>query len=321
MYPLKFSPVYKKIIWGGTKIKSYFNRDMTDDNIAESWEICSRSDGMSIISNGELEGRALQSVIDEYGEKLLGKQVVKQFGSDFPLLIKLIDANDDLSVQVHPDDAYARLCGEKNGKNELWYIVDAKENANLVYGLKKEVTKEKFAESVEKGIVAETLNKISVKSGDALFIPAGTVHAILSGLLIAEIQQNSNTTYRIYDWNRLDSSGTGRELHVDKALDVISFKQLPNEPSVLLNDENKDYKLKAILRSEFFNVDEANINVKYNLRADGNGFFILMNLQGCGNINYSEGNLEITAGETVLIPADLGKFSITGELKLLVIYM
>jgi mannose-6-phosphate isomerase len=272
---------------------------------------------MSIVTNGDFAGRTLQSLIEEFGEELLGTEVQKKYGDLFPLLIKIIDANDKLSVQVHPDDAYARQIGEQNGKNELWYIIDAKKDAKLIYGLKKEVTKQQFETAVLEKQIDKTLNEISVKPGDVIYIPAGTVHAILDGILIAEIQQNSNTTYRIYDWGRLDSKGKGRELHIRQALDVINFGTFPQLEQVGITEKSDDYINKAMLRSEFFNVDELTLKGKYVTHTDGQTFIVIMCLQGSGRLDYIDGSIEISLGETVLIPANLGEFSITGDQKLL----
>lgn len=307
LYPFKFKPVYKETIWGGKTIESYFSRKTPFDKTAESWELCERDDGMSVITNGELKGVEFRKLIADYKEKVLGTESIKKYGNYFPLLIKIIDANDQLSVQVHPDDEYAQLQGEKNGKNELWYVIDAKKGAKLVYGLKDKTTKEDFAKAVKEGTVKDTLNEVPVKPGDAFFIPAGTVHAILDGILIAEIQQNSNTTYRIYDWDRVGKDGKPRELHVKEALDVIAFnKELPK---VSERDENKT---RTILNSKFFNIEEIRLDGKLDKETDNKTFYVLMNLTGKAKITYDDGVVELEKGDTVLIPAYLGRYSIEG---------
>jgi mannose-6-phosphate isomerase len=316
LYPLKFAPVYKQILWGGSNIKRYFGRNTPYDKVAESWELCSRSDGMGIVDNGPLRGSSFESLIEEYKENLLGEKSVAHYGNTFPLLVKLIDANDRLSVQVHPDDAYARLEGEANGKNEMWYIVDAKEDAKLIYGLKEGVTKQKFSDAVSAGKIAETLREVPVKAGDSLFIPAGTVHAILSGILIAEIQQNSNTTYRIYDWGRVDANGKGRELHISKALDVINFGAAQGSGIAGELSAHEGFDSRALLRSQYFNLDEITVKTNYHGQTDSS-FLAVINLRGSGMLTYDDGEMAIGAGETVLLPASLGKFTFTGSLKLL----
>lgn len=320
LYPLKFAPIYKQTIWGGNSISKYFHRDIPSDQVAESWELCCREDGTSIVSYGALKGMSLQDLILMYGKKLLGDKVSQKCGTSFPLLIKIIDANENLSVQVHPDDAYAKKNGEKNGKNELWYVLDAKDNSKLVYGIKKNVSKEDFMKAISKNEVEQTLNIVSAKPGDVFYVPAGKVHAILSGILIAEIQQNSNTTYRIYDWGRVDKDGKGRELNTSKALDVIDF-QSDNQPerySQTLN--NKEYRTEVVFRSDFFNIDKITVHQRYIGTVNGS-FIIMMCIQGNGEILSDGGKCKINFGETVLLPACIGKYSICGSLTLLSIFM
>lgn len=320
LYPLKFEPIYKQILWGGKNISSYFHRDIPLSQVAESWELCCRDDGTSIVSNGVLKGTTLQGVILLNREKLLGDKVYQKFGATFPLLIKIIDASENLSVQVHPDDAYARDNGEKGGKSELWYVLDAKENAKLVYGIKKSESKEDFLKAVSKNKTEQVLNVVSAKAGDVFYVPAGKVHAILDGILIAEIQQNCNTTYRIYDWGRVDKDGKSRELHTSKALDVIDF-QSNNKPESYSETVNKkDFRTDAILRSEFFNVDKINVHHRYIGTTKGS-FIILMCIQGEGEIMDNSGTIKINLGETILLPACLGKFTIYGNMTLLSIFM
>lgn len=316
LYPLKFIPVYKEIIWGGTNIKRFFGRNIPFEKTAESWEICARPDGMSVVSNGELSGLTILDVIEKYKEKLLGTRSVNKYGGDFPLLIKIIDANDRLSVQVHPDDEYARAQGEKNGKNELWYIIDAKPGAKLIYGLRDGVTKEEFSAAVKNGTVADTLREVPVAPGDALFIPAGTVHAILEGILIAEIQQNSNTTYRIYDWDRVGKDGKPRELHIDKALDVINFGVQPQKLETNIGSARR-----TILRGEYFNIDEIKLDGRFKSKTEGDTFYVLMNLTGRLDLSYDGGKTALEPGDTVLIPACLGKYELEGQSKLLLTWI
>lgn len=317
LYPLKFEPVYKEIIWGGTKIREHFHRKTPFERVAESWELCCRPDGMGVVSNGELKGKTLGQLIGEYGEKLLGAASVKRYGRELPLLIKIIDANDRLSVQVHPDDAHAKKVGEKNGKNELWYIIDAKPGAKLIYGLLNGVTKEEFAAAVESGRIASTLREVPVEKGDFLYIPAGTVHAILDGILIAEIQQNSNTTYRIYDWDRVGADGRPRELHIDRALEVIAFDRSLAEKIAGKLTEYGDYSRRELLRSAFFNLDELVLGGKFEGEVVGDSFAVLMNLGDKVSISYDGGELALAAGDTVLLPACLGSYRLEGKSKLL----
>lgn len=321
LYPFKFKPIYKEILWGGRNIEKYFKRNIPDGHIAESWELSCRDDGMSIIRNGELAGLDLWSLILKYKEQVLGTLVYEKYGLYFPILVKIIDANDRLSVQVHPDDNYAKSAGERNGKNEAWYIIDAKEDARLIYGLKGCITKEAFIDAYSNGKICESLNEVCVKPGDCLYIPAGTVHAILQGILIAEIQQNSNTTYRIYDWDRCDSHGNKRELHIDKALDVINFSsstKIKRDFDIVYNGNSS---IKKIVQSEFFNIDEITIADEYSKVMPDSTFISLLNIWGSGCIYWNGGEEKIDAGDTLLLPASLRNFKIKGKLRLLSTYI
>lgn len=320
LYPLKFNPIYKQIIWGGTNISRYFHRDIGLDKVAESWELCCRVDGTSVVSSGKLKGKSLSCLILMYGDKLLGGTTFRKFGAHFPLLIKIIDANENLSVQVHPGDAYARSNGEKNGKNELWYVLEARENAEIVYGIKQEETKEEFVKAISENNIAQTLNMENVNAGDVFYVPAGKVHAILGGILIAEIQQNSNTTYRIFDWNRVDRSGKGRTLNISEALDVIDFNSQNKRELCPQIADNKDYCTNAVLRSEYFNIDRITIHHSY-ISAWTDSFLVLMCIKGSGVVYYGGGTCSVILGETVLFPACIGEFTIDGDMTLLSIYM
>lgn len=319
-YPLKFFPIYKSMIWGGRNISEKFNREICEENIGESWEICCREDGMSVVSNGSFKHRTLEDLIDEYKESLLGHLVYsKSFYNIFPLLIKIIDATDKLSVQVHPQDEYAMQFND-NGKTELWYVLDAKPEAKLVYGFKKGIMKNDITRSIEEQNIEGILNKVSVKAGDVLYIPSGTVHAMLEGILIAEIQQNSNITYRLYDWNRYDEKGKPRKLHINRALDVIKLDEVMF-PNIIPNEVNKDSYTKRLLsRNNHFTVEELNIHSIYSDFADGSRFYIYMIIDGCGTINSLQGVEELSPGNTILIPATMGTYNITGNIKALKVY-
>lgn len=309
LYPLFFEPIYKNIIWGGRKLETYFKRNIPEGNVAESWEVCCHKNGMSIIKNGPLKGKTLDEVIKLYGKEILGKKY-----DSFPLLIKLIDANDKLSIQVHPDDDYSQRVENQLGKTEMWYVIDAKKDAKLVYGLKKGTTKESLKKALEENIVEKILNFVPVEKGDIIFIPSGTVHAILDGLLLAEIQQNSDITYRLYDWNRVDNDGKKRELHIDKALDVIDYDF---EGKILkpIFIELDGYSISKAVSCKYFNVDIINIKEEFKDKPD-NSFIIFTAIEGEGKLIYDK-EYEIKMGDSFLIPASLGEFKIKGNLTLL----
>ena len=224
LYPLKFTPIVKDKIWGGTKLASVLNKPTGESTEAgESWEISGVEGNVSVVSEGEFKGRSLVELIDEFKGELIGEKVYERFGDKFPLLIKFIDANDDLSIQVHPDDDLGMKRHNSFGKTEMWYVVSADKDAKLISGFNKPTSKEEYLEYFESGKLVELLNREDVYDDDVFYLPAGRVHTIGKGLLIAEIQQTSDITYRIYDFDRVDANGNGRELHVEEAVDAIDY--------------------------------------------------------------------------------------------------
>ncbi len=302
-YPIKFRPVYKECIWGGTNLQKVFGRELSGERIGESWELSGRAEGLSIISNGGFAGKSLNELLTEKGEAVIGKAFVE--GNSFPLLIKIIDAQDDLSIQVHPNDENALVSQGEAGKSEAWYVVGAKEEARIVYGLNSGMDKEKFIEAVRCNKVCEAVRTVRVKAGDMIFVPAGTVHALLEGVMVYEIQQNSDTTYRIHDYDRRDKTGKLRELHIDKALQVINFAA---QESV---DFNKDK-----IYCPHFSLERIIVSDEMKERTAGN-FMIYCIVDGYGELRYRDKTETLAAGETVLIPACLAEFVIAGEMTLL----
>ncbi|MDD2286153.1 MAG: class I mannose-6-phosphate isomerase, partial [Paludibacter sp.] len=223
LYPLKFTPILKDKIWGGSTLKKLFNKPSETDKLGESWELSGYNGDISVASNGFLAGKSLGELIENYKGDLVGSQVYDRFGRTFPLLFKLIDANDNLSIQVHPGDEVALERHNSFGKTEMWYVIDAEPEGELIIGFKKDCTKEAYLKALEDGNLGDLLQCVKVAKGDVLFIPAGLVHAIGKGVVLAEIQQTSDITYRIYDYNRLDENGKERDLHTEDVLDVIDF--------------------------------------------------------------------------------------------------
>lgn len=322
LYPFKFDPVLKDYIWGGRKLEK-LGKKLPEGIIAESWEISSHPDGVSTVCNGEFKGQLLTYMIERYGKEIVGTEIYSSTGK-FPLLIKFIDANDKLSIQVHPNDEYAKVNenGEL-GKNEMWYILAAKPGAKLVYGIRPGITAKDFRNAVNENRIEECLNEVEVYPGDVLNIPAGLVHAIGEGILLAEIQQNSNTTYRVFDYNRTDKNGNKRPLHIDKALEVIDFNfNTGNAKTTGLNvkiDSNsvKSYKI----ANKYFSVELYDVNGLINEKADGRKFHIYVFVDGDGEIRYSGGKIQFSMGESVLIPACLGEYALEGRFKALKTYV
>lgn len=310
--PIKLNPVFKEIIWGGNRLKSEYNKKSDLNNIAESWELTVRPDGMNTIVGGEFDGITMEEYIKINGESVISNQ--KQ--PFFPLLIKFIDAEDNLSVQVHPDDEYGLKNANSLGKTEMWYIIDAKPGAQLVYGLKDGVSNEEFAQAIKDGKVEEKLNYVSVKKGDVFFIPSGLVHAIGSGILLAEIQQNSNITYRVYDYNRIGKDGKPRELHVKDALNVIVNRKQEDIEKIQFSTNVKNTN--TLASCEYFTVEKHNISDIYIGFTDEESFASLLCLDGNGTIIYNNEEFALSKGDSYFIPAGIGEFKISGDLEVII---
>lgn len=318
IYPLKLKSVLKDIIWGGTTLADSFGLAEKGTRIAEAWTLTLRSDGENTIQNGEAKGMSLKEYAEIVGMKALCGKDVPAY--DFPLLIKIIDARDNLSVQVHPDDAYAHSHGIDSGKTEMWYIVDAKEGARLVYGLIEgtDTSSDDFKAAAKDGNISEYLNYVNVKKGDVYYIPAGLVHAIGEGILIAEVQQNSNSTFRLYDYGRVGADGKPRELHLDKALEVIKtdFSHDHSIGGGLPTDiEGMPVK---IVESEFFSVSKLNLAENSEYTFCGNAMTHILALSGNAVLTYEDENGNVTditlaPADSVLVPAAFGEFTIKAE--------
>lgn len=310
--PIKLTPVFKEIIWGGNRLKDEYNKVSDLNNIAESWELTVRPDGMNTIIGGEFDGYTMEQYIEENGSQVVSNKP-QPF---FPLLIKFIDAEDNLSVQVHPDDEYGLKNANSLGKTEMWYIIDAKPDAQLVYGLKEGVTNDEFKIAIENGCVEEKLNYVNVKKGDVFFIPSGLVHAIGAGILLAEIQQNSNITYRVYDYNRIGKDGKPRELHVNDALNVIVNRSEAEIDKIRFSANVKNNN--TLASCEYFKVDKFNIDGTLQFSTSDESFASLLCLDGSGKIQFNGECFSFTKGDSYFVPADLGQFSIEGKLEVIV---
>ena len=309
--PLLLKPVFKEIVWGGNNLRDMYGFETELNNIAEAWMLCAREDGDNIIVNGDNAGMSFTEYVKANKEKLGTKGA--KYG-EFPLLIKFIDAKADLSVQVHPDDEYARIHENSYGKTEAWYILDCEEGAELIYGFNKNLTREEFKSSIEDNTFLDYVNKVKVKKGDVFFINAGTLHAIGSGILLAEVQQNCNTTYRVYDYNRM-VNGKPRELHVEKAIDVTDTVPPtrngdPDAAPVVKGDATEQ----ALCQCEFFKMDTLDVDGNYTIDVTDESFVSLLVLEGKGVI----GGVEAVAGDSIFVEADFGKLEISGKIKVLV---
>ena len=318
-YPLKFQPIYKRRVWGGKNLESVLRRELPWPSIGESWELSANTEGTSVVSNGFLAGKNLTEVIQQYGKEILGENF-QHCQQRFPLLIKFIDANDKLSVQVHPDDQYAFANEGEAGKTELWYILEAKPGAKLIYGLKPGTSAEVFQQALENNRVNDVLNEIEVKGGEVIFIPAGTIHAIGEGILLAEIQQNSNVTYRVHDWNRLGLDGKPRQLHIKQALDVINYSKPYPKLKGITRKEN-GFQSTFFAHCPHFTVEILEIEKRYTSVERMDRFEVLLCVQGSFSIIYDGVGEDFGLGETVLMPASLGDYKIEGKGKIIKTYI
>ena len=310
MYPIKFENLYYERIWGGKDLEKFRN-NVPEGVIGESWDIACHKNGTGKVANGELKGKGFDEVIKEYGNKFLGNSI--SIAEDFPLLIKLITAKDKLSVQVHPNDEYAKRVENDLGKTEAWYVVDAEEGASLIVGT-KDCDKETFKKAIEDGNLDKYLNKIPVKKGDFFYVQSGLVHAICEGILIAEIQQSSDTTYRVYDYNR------GREIHVEKALDVIDFS-LKGENTQGITIKNYGYDKTYLCLGEYFTIQKYEVNTSVKEASDEDRFYLFTCVDGEGTIKYNGGEENISMGDSIFIPASLGEYELCGKFTLLKSYV
>lgn len=315
LYPLKFHPIFKDKIWGGEKIRTVLKKDFSPlPNCGESWEISGVKNNESVILNGHLAGKNLIQVIDSFQDRLLGKRVFKKFGNDFPLLIKFIDAREDLSIQVHPDDRLALKNHNSFGKTEMWYILDADEDAELITGFSRKIDCDEYLKNFRNGTLLDILNKEKAFADDVFFIPSGRIHNIGKGLLLAEIQQSSDVTYRIFDFNRKDTAGNKRELHTKEALDAIDFNFFSEYKTRY--EDRKDSPVELI-HSKYFTTNKLVLRRNMNRRIkDLDTFVIYICIGGNGTILFNSGETDLAIGEVVLIPAELTDFRIQPEKNL-----
>ena len=322
MYPIKFKKCFIDKVWGGRAFETVLGMTLPENrSIGESWEVSSHKNGMSIVENGEFAGMTLEALKDKYGAEILGKDVFERFEGKFPILIKYLDVNDRLSVQVHPSDEYALKIEGEFGKSECWYIIDASEDAKLILGLKPGMTRETFLEKSKNKDFKNMFNEVSVKKGDFIDITPGVVHASLEGsVLLCETQQNSDTTYRIYDFDRT-VNGVPRPLHLEKAADVINFGEVPvvTEESSRQNIKLRNCVKQELVRCKYFNVDKLKINGIFHDEISEN-FKVYSILEGEGNIIYNDVKYPAKKGDTYFIPANMN-ILVDGNIEILKSFM
>jgi mannose-6-phosphate isomerase len=322
LYPLKFETVLKEKVWGGNALVSRYNKKSRGSaKIGESWELSAIADNQSVISNGFLAGNNIEELIEVYMGDITGDSVYEKFGNEFPLLIKFIEAQEDLSIQVHPNDALAKKRHKAYGKTEMWYILERKEGSGIYTGFKEGVTKEIYEEAVRTGTIADILNVEKVDPGDTFFTPAGRVHAIGAGIVLVEIQQTSDITYRIFDWNRKNSGKEKRELHTDLALEAIDFKQAGKNKIRREPELNKSVNL---VSCEYFNSNIISLNKAIEKQYYLNDSFVVyICLDGEFSLSWDGNSEYVTKGETVLLPAMIREVTLKPlhEARLLEVYI
>lgn len=321
LYPLKFQPLFQYRIWGGEKLKTVLNKAYSEESIGESWEISTVPNNETIVTNGDLKGKTINNLINDYGAHFLGEEVLNRFGTEFPLLIKFIDAKTPLSIQVHPDDALAKERHNSFGKNEMWYVMAADKDAELIIGFDKQLNKQSYKDAIDNGNIEDTLNNVNVVEGDTFFIPAGRVHAIGAGVMIAEIQQTSDVTYRIFDFNRVDKkTGAKRELHTEQSVDAIDFNLVENYKT----DYSIDKVNNKLVHTPYFKTNILIIKGETSLTVSKKeSFKILICVEGELEITYQNKKDLLKTGETILLPASLEeKVTLNAiEAKILEVYI
>lgn len=309
LYPLKFQPITQYRIWGGHKLNAAVSKELQMDNLGEIWSISGVKDNLSIVQNGDLKGKNISELVQEYKGRLVGEKVWKEFGTHFPLLIKFLDAEADLSVQVHPNDEQAKKLNQSSGKSEMWYIMDAAPNSELIIGFKKGIKKEDYFKNLESETLEKILNKVPVKREDAIYIPAGRVHAIGKGIVLAEIQQTSDITYRIYDYNRIDKDGKKRDLHTSQAAEVINFEPLEEIKTTYSKIENQ---FNNLIETPYF---------KTQIYFGNKDFEIIQNTEmriyvcthGKAEFVFGTMKINLEKYQSILIPAECVEYQIRSE--------
>ena len=317
LYPLQFFPIIKDRIWGGTKLKTVLNKTITSEISGESWEISTVPNDISIVKNGVLKDKSLNELIDSYPSEILGNQVYQRFGKQFPLLFKFIDAKSDLSIQVHPNDELAQKRHNSFGKTEMWYVMQADDEARLIVGFKHKSSPEEYLKNLQNKTLETILDSKKVAQGDVFFLATGTVHAIGAGTVIAEIQQTSDITYRIYDFDRVDANGNKRELQLHNAMDAINFNVVKSKIEYFKNENQSN----EVVHCPYFKTNFIALNEQLSIQNDKDSFLVYMCVEGNFEIDLENQKYAYKKGDTVLIPAEIKDFKLLGNASLLEIYI
>jgi mannose-6-phosphate isomerase len=317
LYPLQFEPILKERIWGGEKLKTLLHKPITSNITGESWELSTVEGDVSIVANGEWKGKSLTEIINSFPDEILGTAVNIRFGKQFPLLFKYLDAREDLSIQVHPNDELAKKRHNSFGKTEMWYIMQADDNARIIVGFKENSNADEYLENLKNKTLLSILDDVKVQSGDVFFLETGTVHAIGAGLVVAEIQQTSDITYRLYDFDRVDANGNTRELHVDLALEAINYNKVETKKSYTTNSNQSN----TVVDCPYFTTNFIPLDGTISVSKFGESFTVYMCVDGSFEIEYNNSKTRYIKGDTVLIPAAMNVFILNGKASILEIYI
>ncbi|MBS7231855.1 class I mannose-6-phosphate isomerase [Flavobacterium psychroterrae] len=316
-YPLQFEPILKDRIWGGEKLKTLLNKPISSKITGESWELSTVDGDVSVVANGVLKGKSLMELIDETPNEILGTKVYSRFGKQFPLLFKYLDAREDLSIQVHPNDKLAKERHNSFGKTEMWYVMQADPDSRIIVGFKENSSKEEYLKHLNDKTLVSILDDVKAKAGDVFFLETGTVHAIGAGLVVAEIQQTSDITYRLYDFDRKDAQGNTRELHVDLALDAINYNKVETQKKY----ETKPNTSNEVVDCPYFTTNFIPLQDKVEVEKSGETFTVYMCIDGSFEIEYDGFKQSYIKGDTVLVPAEINAFILSGKASILEIYI
>jgi len=315
-YPLLFQPILKERIWGGKKLDS-LGKKVISNTTGESWELSMVENDLSMVANGLYEKETIKSLIDTFAEEILGKAIVEKFGNQFPLLFKFLDAKTDLSIQLHPNDELAKKRHNSFGKTEMWYIIQADEDARIILGFKEDSSSEEYVNHLNNKTLPTILREYKVKEGDVFFIETGTIHAIGGGILLAEIQQTSDITYRVYDWDRVDENGVSRDLHIDLALEAINYQK--QNPKISYTKTENEQNL--LVACAFFTTNLIPLNGFKLIKKTTDLFYVYICTEGNLEIEFESEIIKLKKGDTVLIPAILTSFTLRGKATLLEIFI
>ena len=316
-YPLAFDPILKERIWGGEKLKTQFNKPIVSKITGESWELSTVEGDVSVVSKGDFAGKPLTSLIESFPNEILGTSVYNRFGKQFPLLFKFLDAKEDLSIQVHPNDVLAKKRHNSFGKTEMWYVMQAEEEARIIVGFKENSNQEEYLLNLKNKKLLSLLDEVQVKEGDVFFLETGTVHAIGAGLVIAEIQQTSDITYRLYDFDRKDAHGNTRELHVDLALDAINYEKIETQKFYFKEPNHSN----PVVDCPYFTTNFIPLTTHLKVNSNGKSFKVYMCVEGSFAIELDGTDYSYQKGDTILIPAALQEYILKGKASILEIYI